>query len=173
MHWAGHAKEGLYDPAFEHDACGVGFVVDIKGRQSHTIVTQALTILKNLMHRGACGCEVNTGDGCGLLLQMPHGFLARECAKLGINLPALGHYGAGLVFLPRDPAQARVCRDRFEAIISEEGQRVLGWRTVPADDTLIGASAQAVEPSFRQVFIGRSMEISDEAAFERRLYVIR
>ncbi|MDQ3562601.1 MAG: glutamate synthase large subunit [Pseudomonadota bacterium] len=173
MHWVGHTQEGLYDPAFEHDACGVGFVVDIQGRQSHTIVTQALTILKNLMHRGACGCEVNTGDGCGILLQMPHGFLARECVKLGINLPALGQYGAGLVFLPRDPAQARVCRDRFETIISEEGQRVLGWRAIPADDTLIGASAQAVEPSFKQVFIGRSAELSDEAAFERRLYVIR
>ena len=173
MHWVGHAKEGLYDPAFEHDACGVGFVADIKGRQSHTIVMQALTILKNLMHRGACGCEVNTGDGCGILLQIPHGFLARECATLGINLPALGQYGAGLVFLPRDPAQARVCRDRFEAIIREEGQRVLGWRAVPADDTLIGASAQAVEPGFKQVFIGCSAKIGDEAAFERRLYVIR
>ena len=96
--------QGLYDPAHEHDACGVGFVVDVKGRKSHAVVSQALTVLKNLLHRGACGCEVNTGDGAGLLIQMPHAFLARECAALGIALPAPGHYGAGLVFLPRDRA---------------------------------------------------------------------
>ncbi len=94
--------QGLYDPAHEHDACGVGFVVDIKGRKSHAIVSQALTVLKNLLHRGACGCEVNTGDGAGILIQMPHRFLERECGRLGIALPAPGRYGAGLVFLPRD-----------------------------------------------------------------------
>src|SRR5512132_4673318 len=103
-------KQGLYDPAHEHDACGVGFVVDIKGRKSHAIVSQALTVLKNLLHRGACGCEVNTGDGAGILIQMPHRFLTRECGRLGITLPAPGHYGVGLVFLPRDPAQAATCR---------------------------------------------------------------
>src|SRR5688572_28643603 len=96
--------QGLYDPAHEHDACGVGFVVDIKGRKSHAIVSQALTVLKNLLHRGACGCEVNTGDGAGILIQMPHRFLERECARLGITLPAQGRYGAGLVFLPRAAA---------------------------------------------------------------------
>ena len=101
MKYVGHAAEGLYDPAYEHEACGVGFVVDMKGRKSHTIVTQALIILKNLLHRGACGCEENTGDGVGILIQMPHAFLARECARLGIELPAPGHYGTGLVFLPR------------------------------------------------------------------------
>src|SRR5262245_33825002 len=97
---------GLYDPSTERDACGVGFVVDIKGRRSHAIVSQALTVLKNLLHRGACGCEPNTGDGAGILIQMPHAFLAREAERLGIALPAPGHYGSGLVFLPRDRAQA-------------------------------------------------------------------
>src|SRR3989344_9147649 len=108
---------GLYHPASEHDACGVGFVVDMKGRRSHTIVEQGLTILKNLQHRGACGCEENTGDGAGILIQMPHAFLSRECAKLGVKLPEPGHYGAGLVFLPRDVAEARRCQELFAAIV--------------------------------------------------------
>jgi glutamate synthase (ferredoxin) len=165
--------QGLYDPSYEHDACGVGFVVDMKGRKSHEIVTKALTVLKNLLHRGACGCEVNTGDGAGILIQMPHAFLSRECARLGIDLPAPKHYGAGLVFLPRDPVQARRCRETFEAIISEEGQRPLGWRDVPTDDSPVGPTARSVEPAFKQIFIGRSAGIRDDAAFERRLYVIR
>src|SRR5215510_3855725 len=165
--------EGLYDPAHEHDACGVGFVVDMKGRKSHAIVSQALQVLKNLLHRGACGCEVNTGDGAGILIQMPHAFLARECAALGIALPAPHHYGAGLVFLPRDPAQAARCRAMLETIVAEEGQAVLGWREVPTDDSPVGPSAQAVEPTFEQVFIARAPGISDAQAFERKLYVIR
>src|SRR6266851_3188003 len=106
--------QGLYRPTHEHDACGVGFVVDMKGRKSHAIVSQALQVLKNLLHRGACGCEVNTGDGAGILIQMPHAFLARECGKLGITLPAPRHYGAGLVFLPRDASQAARCRTMLE-----------------------------------------------------------
>src|SRR5712691_7896534 len=118
--------QGLYDPAHEHDACGVGFVVDIKGRKSHAIVSRALTVLKNLLHRGACGCEVNTGDGEGILIQMPHAFLARECAGLGITLPAAGHYGAGLVFLPRDADDRAACRAILERIAVEEGQVPLG-----------------------------------------------
>src|SRR5262250_1307497 len=109
--------QGLYDPAHEHDACGVGFVVDIKGRKSHAIVSQALTVLKNLLHRGACGCEVNTGDGAGILIQMPHVFLRRKCAALGIALPESGHYGAGLVFLPRDARDRAACRKILEGIV--------------------------------------------------------
>ena len=123
--------QGLYDPAHEHDACGVGFVVDIKGRKSHAIVSQALTVLKNLLHRGACGCEVNTGDGAGITIQMPHAFLARECGRLGIALPAPGHYGVGLVFLPRDPAQAAACRGILEQIVCEEGQTCSAGATCP------------------------------------------
>ncbi len=164
---------GLYNPAFEHDACGVGFVVDIKGRKSHTIISQALTILKNLLHRGACGCEENTGDGVGILIQMPHAFLARVCATLNIALPAAKRYGAGMVFLPRDPRQARHCQQAFAAIISEEGQQLLGWRDVPTSDSHIGPSAQAVEPVFKQIFIKRAADLPDDAAFERRLYIIR
>jgi len=166
-------RQGLYDPAHEHDACGVGFVVDIKGRKSPSIVKQALTILKNLEHRGACGCEVNTGDGSGILIQMPHRFLTRECAKIGITLPAPKWYGAGLVFLPTDPAQAARCQAIFENITREEGQTFLGWRDVPTDDSPIGPSAKAAEPIFKQIFIGRNPAIADDRAFERKLYVIR
>ena len=116
--------QGLYDPAHEHDACGVGFVVDIKGRKSHAIVRQALTILINLLHRGACGCEANTGDGAGILLQMPDKFLRKACARQGIPLPGLKEYGAGLVFLPRNPVQ----REKVQALIgSIVGQLTLGW----------------------------------------------
>jgi glutamate synthase (NADPH/NADH) large chain len=164
---------GLYDPATEHDACGVGFVVNIKGEKSHAIVLKALAVLKNLLHRGACGCEPNTGDGAGILLQMPHRFLARECSRLGIALPAPGWYGAGLVFLPTDPAQATRCRQVLEDVVQEEGQRLLGWREVPTDDTPVGPTARAAEPVIRQVFIGRSPDLADDQAFERRLYVIR
>ena len=165
--------QGLYDPAHEHDACGVGFVVHIKGLKSHDIVRKALQVLINLLHRGACGCEPNTGDGAGILLQMPDKFLRRECARLGIPLPAPTEYGAGLVFLPRDPAQ----RERVEALIAgivgEEGQRLLGWRDVPSDDRLLGATALSVEPWIRQVFVGRGPGVRDHAHFERKLYVVR
>ncbi|MGH8587536.1 MAG: glutamate synthase subunit alpha, partial [Gammaproteobacteria bacterium] len=170
--WVGHPAEGLYDPVHEHDACGVGFVVDMHGRKSHTIVAQALTIVKNLMHRGACGCEENTGDGCGILIQIPHAFLARECRRLGIDLGAPGQYGTGLVFLPRDPTQREACRTRFAAIVGEEGQRLIGWRIVPTDDSPIGPTARAAEPDFQQIFIGRAAGLDDDG-FECRLYVIR
>ncbi len=165
--------QGLYDPAHEHDACGVGFVVDIKGRRSHAIVSQALEVLKNLLHRGACGCEVNTGDGAGILIQMPHAFLTRECGRLGIPLPSPGHYGTGLVFLPRDLAQAAECERVLESMVREEGQTVLGWRDVPTDSSAVGPSARAVEPRFRQIFVGRAEGVADRAAFERKLFVIR
>jgi glutamate synthase (NADPH/NADH) large chain len=165
--------QGLYDPAHEHDACGVGFVVDIKGRKSHAIVSQALTVLKNLLHRGACGCEVNTGDGAGILIQMPHAFLVRECDRLGMALPPRGHYGAGLVFLPHDPLERAECQAMLERIAAEEGQRVLGWRDVPSNNSPVGPSARSVEPVFKQVFIGRATTLPDRAAFERKLYVIR
>jgi glutamate synthase (NADPH) large chain len=167
------AKQGLYDPRFEHDSCGVGFVVDIQGRKSHRIVAQALTVLKNLLHRGACGCEANTGDGAGILIQMPHAFLGRVCDRIGIGLPAPQWYGAGLVFLPRDPVQAARCQAIFEGIVREEGQTVLGWRNPPTDDSPIGPSARAVEPVIKQIFVGRSRGISDDREFERRLYVVR
>src|ERR671918_1986612 len=166
-------QQGLYDPAHEHDSCGVGFVVDIEGRKSHAIVRQALQVLINLLHRGACGCEPNTGDGAGILVQRPDRFLRRECARLGVSLPAAGEYGAGLVFLPRQPMQADKVRALLHSIVVEEGQRLLGWRDVPTDDAALGASARSVEPTIKQVFVGRGPGVRDRAQFERKLYVIR
>jgi glutamate synthase (NADPH/NADH) large chain len=164
---------GLYDPRHEHDACGVGFVVDMKGRKSHAIVRQALQVLINLLHRGACGCEPNTGDGAGILLQMPDRFLRRQCTALGIGLPPPGAYGAGLVFLPRDPVQREKIQALLHTIVVEEGQRVLGWRDVPTDDRALGATALSVEPVIKQVFVGSGHPGRDQAHFERKLYVIR
>jgi glutamate synthase (NADPH/NADH) large chain len=164
--------QGLYDPRHEHDACGVGFVVDIKGRKSHAIVRQALRVLMNLLHRGACGCEPNTGDGAGVLIQMPDRFLRRECARLGIPLPAAGAYGAGLVFLPRDGVQREKVQALIHAIVVEEGQRLLGWRDVPTDDHLLGQTALSVEPHIAQVIIGGAPGL-DPDALERKLYVVR
>jgi glutamate synthase (ferredoxin) len=166
-------QQGLYDPAYEHDSCGVGFVVDIKGRKSHDIVRKALRVLMNLLHRGACGCEPNTGDGAGILVQMPDRFLRRQCARLGLALPPPGEYGAGLVFLPREPLQADKVRALLHSIVEEEGQVLLGWRDVPADDHLLGDSARAVEPTIKQVLVGRGPAVRDRAQFERKLYVIR
>jgi len=165
--------QGLYVPGDEHDACGVGFVVHTKGKQSHEIVVKALQVLINLEHRGACGCEANTGDGAGILLQIPDGFLR---AVLPFELPPLGQYGAGLVFLPRDARSHDAVKALIEKIAAEEGQQVLGWRAVPTDNSLIGDSAKAAQPVFEQVFIaaGRSLRApGSRAAFERKLYVIR
>ena len=169
----GRPDAGLYDPSYEHDSCGVGFVVDMKGRQSHAIVQHAMTVLKNLLHRGACGCEENTGDGAGILVQMPDSFLRKECAALKIELPEPGHFGAGLVFLPRAADDAEKCRQRFQTIIEEEGQRLCGWRKVPTDHSPIGPSAMAAEPGLQQIFIGRGEAVTNDDAFERKLYVIR
>jgi len=170
------AKQGLYDPNYEHDACGMGFVVDLKGRKSHEIVEQALQILVKLKHRGAVGSEVNTGDGAGILVQIPHEFFSRECAKLGIVLPEPGHYAIGNVFLPTNPDSRRACEEMFEDEVRREGQEVLGWRDVPVDDSMIGPTAKAAEPCFRQVFIKRAADWpdgKDELAFERKLCIIR
>ena len=172
--------QGLYDPAHERDACGVGFVADMKGRRSHTIVRQALQVLINLEHRGACGCEVNTGDGAGILIQMPDGFLRQEARRLGWELPEAGAYGAGLVFLPHHADSRAAIVELFERIVAEEGQRLIGWREVPTDNSALGPSAVAVQPVFRQVLIGRGPGLpapavagERDAAFERKLFVIR
>ena len=165
--------QGLYDPRHEHDACGVGFVVDLEGKKSHTIVTQALTVLKNLLHRGACGCEPNTGDGAGILIQMPDRFLRRECARLDIPLPPAGEYGCGLVFLPRETAQRHRVQALLHSVVEHEGQRLLGWRDVPTDDGLLGETARSVEPVIKQVFVGQGPDVRDRPHFERKLYIIR
>jgi glutamate synthase (ferredoxin) len=166
-------KQGLYDPRFEHDACGVGFVVNIKGEKSHEIVEEALTVLQNLDHRGACGCEENTGDGAGILLQVPHAFFLDACEGLGFHLPDPGEYGVGMLFLPDHRTQRRQFEKILEEIITSEGQRLLGWRKVPTDNLYLGETAKSYEPFVRQVFIGRGEDIKDDLAFERKLYVIR
>ncbi len=166
-------KQGLYDPWYEHEACGVGFVVDIKGRKSHRILEQAIQVLRNLDHRGACGCETNTGDGAGVLIQMPHAFLREVARKNHLQLPGPGEYGSGLIFLPRNPTLRRRIVEEFEHIVQSEGQVVLGWRTVPTNNASLGETARSGEPFIRQVFIGRGPEVRDENEFERKLFIIR
>ncbi len=170
------SKQGLYDPRYEHDACGVGFVVNIKGQKSHAIVAQGLQVLLNLAHRGACGCEPNTGDGAGILMQMPDKFMRKAAAAAGIELPSPGAYAVGMVFLPRRANLRFECEEVFENIVRAEGQTVLGWRTVPTANQALGHTARVGEPVVRQLFIGCNPERltgNDDLAFERKLYVIR
>ena len=166
-------KQGLYDPRFERDACGVGFIVHMKGKQSHSIVEQGLTILRNLEHRGAVGSEPNTGDGAGILLQIPHKFMQQAAAAQSIPLPAAGEYGVGMIFSSPDPAVRAQSRQIFEQIAAEEGQTVLGWRDVPTDNSSLGDTAKASEPFMEQVFLQRAPELADDIAFDRKLYIIR
>ena len=166
-------KQGLYDPQFEHDACGVGFVVNMKGKKSHEIIEQAITILINLDHRGACGCEWNTGDGAGILMQTPHKFLSKVAAAQKITLPEPGKYAVGMVFTSPDKAERENGQRAFEKIVAEQGQAVLGWRDIPTNNSTLGATAVGAEPFMRQAFIKRGADCPDEQAFERKLYVIR
>ncbi len=165
--------QGLYDPAREHDACGVGFVAHIKGKKSHSIVEQGLTVLKNLTHRGAVGWDPKLSDGAGCLIQIPDRFLREEMAKQGVKLPPAGQYGVGMVFLPRDPASRIACEYEIERAINDEGQVLLGWRNVPVDNADLAESAQKLEPVIRQVFIGRGKRVMVTDALERKLYIIR
>ncbi len=165
-------RQGLYDPRFEHDSCGVGFVVDIKGRTSHTIIRQGIEILENLTHRGACGCDPRTGDGAGILIQTPDLFFRKVCGAEGIILPPRGDYAAGNVFLPHPLEDRNLIEEWAEQIVHEEGQRFLGWREIPHDLDQVGRVARSVAPVFKQVFVGRGKETPVEA-FERKLYVIR
>jgi len=145
---------GLYDPRDEHDACGVGFIVDMKGRRSHEVVRKGLELLINLLHRGACGCEANTGDGAGILIQTPDKFVRKIAAAMGVTLPPAGQYGTGLVFLPRQSAEREQAKALVERIALEEGQQVLAWRMVPTTDAGIGESALATKPVIEQICIG-------------------
>jgi len=164
---------GLYDPGFEHDSCGIGFVANIKGRKSHDIVANALSMLARMEHRGACGCENNTGDGAGILIQVPHEFFVDECVKIGIKLPAFGEYGVGAVFFPQDEKQREDCRQIFNRNIEKLGMTVLGYRELPVNNTEIGPSALAVEPHMEQVFIKRPDAVSSPDDFERKLFILR
>src|SRR5579883_689127 len=164
--------QGMYDPRNEHDACGIGFVASIKGHKSHDIILKGIQVLINLTHRGACGCDPETGDGAGVLIQIPHKFFVRECAKLGFTLPSEGEYGVGMTFLPVEPHQRLQCEGILERIVREEGLAVLGWRDTPIDGSAIGRVARNSQPYIEQIFIGRAPGM-DEAALERKLYVVR
>ena len=164
--------QGLYDPATERDACGIGFVASIRGEKTHTIVEQGIQILINLTHRGACGCDPETGDGAGVSIQIPHKFFSRECSALGIELPAPGEYAVGMTFLPVEKTPRLNCEGVLERIIQEEGLTVLGWRDTPVNGEAIGRVARVSQPYIQQIFVARPAEM-DEDSFERKLYVVR
>ncbi|MBI4382825.1 MAG: glutamate synthase large subunit [Nitrospinae bacterium] len=166
-------KQGLYDPEFEKENCGIGFVVNIKGEKSHEIVLQGLEILNKLEHRGAVGSDPLTGDGAGILVQMPHRFFSAQCSQAGIQLPPAGRYGAGLIFLPRDKDRAEGCVRIVEDVVAREGQRLLGWRDVPVNNRVIGDGARKCEPVIRQLFVGAHDSVKETMDFERKLFVIR
>src|SRR5438067_8282787 len=166
-------KQGLYDPRHEHDACGLGFIAHIKGKKSHAIITQGLQILKNLTHRGATGADPLQGDGAGILIQLPDAFLRRVCGRQGLTLPAIGQYGVGMVFLPKEPASRMACEQEIERAIASEGQVLVGWRDVPTENSGLSERTKEVEPVIRQVFIARGSTAMDQDALERKLYIIR
>jgi glutamate synthase (NADPH) large chain len=165
-------KQGLYDPAFEKDSCGVGFVMNMKGEKSHEIITQGLEILKKLEHRGACGSDSATGDGAGILIQIPHQFFQKHCDQAGIKLPEVGRYAVGNIFLPTGE-DTRQGQEIMERAVVTEGLELLGWRDVPVDNTTIGKTARSVEPAIKQLFVGAGPDIPDQLTFERRLYCVR
>jgi glutamate synthase domain-containing protein 2/glutamate synthase domain-containing protein 1/glutamate synthase domain-containing protein 3 len=168
------ARQGLYDPAFERDACGVGFVAHVGGEKSHDVIEKGIQVLVNLEHRGACGCDPETGDGAGVLIQQPDRFWRKQASRLGIDLPDVGRYAVGMMFLAQDAAAAARQVEIFAAAVAENGQAVLGWRDVPHAPDAIGRLARQALPRIRQVFVAaRGPEAGDQDAFERRLYVIR
>lgn len=167
------SNQGLYHPSFERDACGIGFVASIKGHKSHQNISDALTILENMEHRGACGCENNTGDGAGIMIQTPHEFFFDECIKLGVHLPAFGRYGVGVIFFPREIRLREECRDIFNRAAEKLGLEILVYRKVPVNPDGIGASALSVEPEMEQVFIACPDHINNPDDFERKLFLLR
>ena len=167
------SNAGLYSPAFERDACGIGFVANIKSNKSHQIVSDALTILENMEHRGACGCENNTGDGAGITLQTPHEFFFDECVKLGVHLPPFGRYGVGVLFFPKDIRLKEECRDIFNRAAEKLGLEILAYRKVPVNPNGIGPTALSVEPEMEQVFIACPDYMTDKEEFERKLFLLR
>ena len=167
------ATSGLYDPSFEHDSCGIGFVANIKSNKSHQIVSDALTILENMEHRGACGCEYNSGDGAGILIQTPHEFFFDECIRQGIHLPVYGKYGIGVLFFPKEIRLREECRDIFNRSAEKLGLEILGYRKVPVNTQGIGHTALSAEPEMEHVFIASPDHISNPEDFERKLFVLR
>jgi glutamate synthase (NADPH/NADH) large chain len=167
------SNQGLYHPSFEHDSCGIGFVANIKGSKSHQVIADAMTVLENMEHRGACGCENNTGDGAGIMLQMPHEFFFDECLKVGVHLPSFGKYGVGVIFFPREIRLREECRDILNRTAEKLGLEILAYRKVPVNDDGIGFTALSVEPEIEQVFIACPDHISNPDDFERKLFILR
>ncbi len=167
------ASGGLYSSSFERDACGIGFVANIKGNKSHQIIGDALTVLENMEHRGACGCESNTGDGAGIMIQVPHEFFFDECIKLGIHLPSYGRYGVGVLFFPQDIRLREECRDIFNRTADKLGLEILAYRKVPVNTDGIGTTALSVEPEMEHVFVACPDHINNSEEFERKLFVLR
>jgi glutamate synthase (NADPH/NADH) large chain len=167
------SKNGLYHPSYEHDSCGIGFVANINGNKSFQTISDALTVLENMEHRGACGCENNTGDGAGIMIQTPHDFFVHECAKLGFALPEFGRYGVGVIFFPKEDEAYEESKRLFNKCADELNLKVLGFRKVPVNDAEVGFTALSVEPKIEHVFIKCPNHISDATAFERKLFVLR
>src|ERR1039458_6120505 len=166
------SAQGLYDPRHEHDACGIGFVANVKGQKSHDIIVKGIQVLINLTHRGACGCDPETGDGAGVLIQIPHQYFARECSKLGFTLPQPGEYGVGMTFLPVEPQARLRTEGMVERIVAEEGLRVIGWRDTPINGAAIGRVARNSQPYIQQIFVARDRGMNEDA-LERKLYIVR
>jgi glutamate synthase (NADPH/NADH) large chain len=166
-------QQGLYRPEFEHDSCGTGFITNINGHKSNQIVNDALTILENMEHRGACGCDPDSGDGAGILIQLPHEFLLEECADLEISLPEPGEYGVGMIFFPKDSTLKKACRKVIAAAAEKLGLHVMGYRKIQVDNTVIGETARQAEPDAEQIYILRPQHITNTDDFERKLYVLR
>src|SRR5690554_5112372 len=166
-------SEGLYRADFERDACGVGFVANLKGHKSHSQLRDALTMLENMEHRGACGCDPESGDGAGIMLQLPHEFLWDECISLGIQLAEPGYYGVGMVFIEKDEAKNSAVRQLIQDAVEARGMRFLGYRPVPVNREGIGSTALGVEPEIVQFFVSRPEGITNTDDFERKLYVLR
>ena len=165
---------GLYSPEQEHDACGVGMVANVKGDKTHSIISDSLQVLDNLGHRGASGSDPDTGDGAGILVQMPDAFFRKETSAAGMSLPAEGEYGVGMVFLPQNDAAVAACVSHVESVVANEGLTFLGWRDVPLDRTQIGRDARTVCPTIRQFFVSKgTANTPDRETFERKLYVVR
>jgi glutamate synthase domain-containing protein 2/glutamate synthase domain-containing protein 1/glutamate synthase domain-containing protein 3 len=165
--------QGLYDPSFEHDSCGVGFIAHIKGKADHSLVMRALDMLENMSHRGACGCEPDSGDGAGILVNTPDKFFRRKCSELGFKLPKFGEYACGMLFLPKDLVARRICEEIFERTVRQYGMTVLGWRDVPVNSQFVGPTPRRSEPRIRQCFVGMGETFYNRTDFNRRLYLVR
>ncbi len=165
-------NQGLYDASFEHDSCGIGFVANLKNKKSSKTIQDAIAMLENMEHRGGCGCEPDSGDGAGILLQLPHDFLKKECSALGIELPEFSEYGVAMTFFPMEAMEREKCRDLFVEYAHRLGFKVLGFRVVPTDNSMLGASSKRVEPHIEQIFL-QFLQSNDPEALERRLCVLR